>query len=266
MQRYCEVIAGVAALVSAALIPATAGAQHVSGRGQQATPVFPLSSGLVIFELEHRGDGEFVVRLLDEQGVLVDTLARVTGAFRGSKAVHLPRTGSYLYDVQSRGEWTIAPRGSAVPTTGPVTGSPPRAAEARGATPDRMETTSLTVQQAGVDAEEVARRKGAFPWLLGGLGGGAVLGPVGAGLVFVAANKRERAPPADVEMRRAAHGQAYADAFAAAYEARRRSDRRVAAVVGGATGTIVFGFVVAQIINWSNRSGGASGPPGGELP
>ena len=264
MQLYPRVVAAAVAL-GASLLPDMAAAQRVSGKGQQATAMFPLSSGLTIFELEHRGEGDFVVRLLDDRGVLIDTLARAVGAFRGSKAIHLPRSGSYLYDVHSRGEWTIGPRVQPGTMADSVIGSPSPAGVLVASAPPAA-ATSLMIQQAGVDAEDVARRKGSFPWLLGGLGGGVVLGPVGAGLVFVAANKRENPRQADVDARRAAHGPAYADAFASAYQRRRRSDRRVAALIGGATGTAVFGFVIAQILNLNNKSGGSSGPPGGELP
>ena len=216
--------------------------------------------------MEHVGDGPFVVRLLDDRGALIDTIARATGPFRGSKALHVPRGGTYLYDVRADGAWTIAlrPRSGIHPDSSALAGRPDPVPTVA-AVPSRV-TASALATRAAVDAEQLARRKGAFPWLLGGLAGGSALGPVGAGLVYVAANRSERAPSTEVETRRATYGDAYASAFSSAYEAKRRSDRRVAALIGGATGTVVFGFVVAQIINWSRESGGSSNGGNGELP
>jgi hypothetical protein len=244
--------------LAACVTPQIASAQRASGAGQQATTLFNLSGGLTVFELEHAGDGTFVVRLLDDRGSLIDTLVRVTGSFRGSKAIRIPHTGAYLYDVTASGTWTIALR-EPVPSPADTTVSAPLASSA-GATANPVGA------QAAIDAEQAARQKGASRWMLGGLAGGTLLGPVGAGLVYIAASRGERAPVTDVEARRAAHGDVYADAFERAYRAKRRSNRRVAALVGGATGTIVFGFVIAQIVNWSKESGGGDGPGGGELP
>jgi len=258
------VIAGLITL-AAWISPAAVEAQRVSGSGQQATAVFALPVGLVVFELEHSGEGDFVVRLLDERGVLVDTLVRATGSFRGSKAVHVPRSGGYLYDVLARGAWSISPRPAPVASTGADVPVPDPSAAPTVMSPPSATPAGTMNLEASLAAEQAARAKGSFRWMLGGLAGGTVLGPVGAGLVFVAANRREQPPLADIEARRAAHGAAYADAFAAAYQTRRRSDRRVAALVGGASGTVIFGFVIAQVINWSRKSGGG-GPGNGELP
>jgi hypothetical protein len=265
VRLYQPLIAGAMTL-TAWVCPAAVGAQRVTGAGQQATALFKLPVGLAVFELEHSGDGPFVVRLLDDRGALIDTLARATGPFRGSKAVHVPHRGAYLYDVLAGGAWTIALRPSPVASVDVhVAAMPPSVAPAVVSSPPGITTNPIALQ-ATVDAEQAARQKGVSPWMLRGLAGGTVLGPVGAALVYMAANKKERAPLSDIEARRTAHGNAYADAFSEAYQARRRSDRRVAALVGGATGTVVFGFIVAQIINWSKESGGRGGPGDGELP
>ena len=252
------------------LYPMPVAAQRVTGSGQQASAVFSLPAGLAVFEIEHHGSGTFVVRLLDDRGALVDTLVRATGPFRGSKATQVPRSGAYLYDVVAGGAWTIAlrpaPAGSADTTAAAVARSDAGAGAAPAVSPAAVSTGDAIRVRATVDAEQAARQKGAGRWMIGGLAGGALLGPLGAGLAYVAANKGEPVPSAAIETRRAAHGDAYAEAFSAAYQAKRRSDRRVAALVGGATGTVVFGFVIAQIVNWSRESGGKGGPGGGELP
>ena len=263
--RVDRLLIAVTLTVAAWVCPTAAAAQRVTGAGQKASELFSLRAGLLVFELEHNGDGAFVVRLLDDHGALVDTLARTAGSFRGSRAVRIPRSGKYLYDVLADGSWTVAPRPSPEAPADDRGGPVPASAASSVASSSRSTTDSIAVE-ATIDAEQAARRKGASRWMLGGLAGGTLLGPLGAGLVYAAANKTERAPLADVEARRAAHGDAYAETFARTFQAKRRSNRRVAALVGGATGTVVFGFIIAQIVNWSRDSGGAGGPGTGELP
>lgn len=89
----------------------TAAPLALSGKGQQATAQFNLPAGLVVFEMQHDGKANFIVRLLDEQGRPVGlTLVNEIGAFNGSKAVQVPKAGAYLLDIAADGNWTIKTR------------------------------------------------------------------------------------------------------------------------------------------------------------
>jgi hypothetical protein len=70
--------------------------------------LFNLEQGLVVFKIKHQGQGNFVVRLLDADGNPIALVANEIGSCSSSKAVRIPRTGSYLFDVQGRGDWSIS--------------------------------------------------------------------------------------------------------------------------------------------------------------
>ncbi len=239
------------ALLIAVLAAGGARAQNASGTGQRASELFPLSAGLAVFELEHQGSGAFTVRLLDREGGLVEVLAEAQGPFRGSKAVRIPRAGEYLYDVRANGAWSIRPREGAAGT----------GTASRGVAAD-----SSLLSVARYEGEQAAKRKGAFGWMGAGLLGGATLGPLGAGLVFVSAVSRDARVPSSVEAGLAGQPASYRETFTGAYRRRLRSERRVAALVGGVTGTAIFGFVIAQIANWNDEGDGGGRNPGGEVP
>ena len=223
-------------------------AQTAAGTGQYATALFPLTAGLAVFELEYEGEGSFVVRLLSDSGHVVDTLARATGIFRGAKATRVPTTGMYLYDVSAAGRWSVRVR-----PAGPGAGENTVAGHAE------------QLREAVAAGERAARAKSPARWLLGGFAGGAVLGPLGAGGVFLVASRRER--PLSPELKQSLSGKDphYVQAYSEAYQARRRSSRRTAALVGGTVGTIVFAFALVQIARW-NDTGGGSGNGNGEVP
>lgn len=91
----------------------------LSGTGQQATEPFDLESGLVVFNMEHQGQGNFAVELLDESGEPVDLPANVIGSFNGSSAVGVT-DGTYLLDITADGPWAIniqQPRAAEAPET-----------------------------------------------------------------------------------------------------------------------------------------------------
>jgi len=79
----------------------------LSGSGQTATEPFELESGLSIFRITHQGERPFSVWLLADNGRRVDLLANEIGSFSGSKAVQIPRDGTYLLQVEADGPWTI---------------------------------------------------------------------------------------------------------------------------------------------------------------
>lgn len=80
----------------------------LSGTGQTATEPFELESGLAVFRMSHQGNRNFIVYLLDQNGARVGpSLANEIGPFSGSKAIQVPRDGTYLLQVDADGAWTI---------------------------------------------------------------------------------------------------------------------------------------------------------------
>ncbi len=79
-----------------------------AGSGHQASNLFSLDAGLYVFLLEHAGDRNFIVHLLDEQGRSVETLANEIGRFSGSKAVRIQHAGKYLLNIDADGGWTAS--------------------------------------------------------------------------------------------------------------------------------------------------------------
>lgn len=81
--------------------------QQFTGRGQQTSPQFQLSSGLVTFHLTHDGQSNFAIWLLDDQGNQIDLLVNTIGPFDGSKALGIQKPGLYLLNIQADGNWTV---------------------------------------------------------------------------------------------------------------------------------------------------------------
>lgn len=82
----------------------------LSGKGQQATEMFTLPAGLVVFEMQHDGESNFIVHLIDDQGKRVEYMVSEIGQFNGSKAVRVPSAGRYLLDIAADGNWSIKTR------------------------------------------------------------------------------------------------------------------------------------------------------------
>lgn len=81
--------------------------QQFTGRGQQTSPQFQLSSGLVTFHFTHDGQSNFAIWLLDDQGNQIDLLVNVIGPLDGSKALGIQKPGLYLLNIQADGNWTV---------------------------------------------------------------------------------------------------------------------------------------------------------------
>jgi hypothetical protein len=77
------------------------------GEKSSATRRFKLLEGLCRIKLKHRGESNFIVTLLDENGVRVSGIVNEIGAFEGSQAIKIPRTGTYVFDIQAGGPWSI---------------------------------------------------------------------------------------------------------------------------------------------------------------
>ena len=80
----------------------------VSGKGQQASQFFNLTTGLAIFKMTHDGQGHFSITLLDSRGSYIDLLVNESGAaFDGSKALGIEEAGVFILDVSADGNWSV---------------------------------------------------------------------------------------------------------------------------------------------------------------
>jgi hypothetical protein len=106
----------------------------LSRSGPEATRPFQLQSGLTVIRMEHQGNANFIVDLLDQNGNSVAPMgvANVIGAFQGSTPVQITRGGQHLLDVQAGGQWQITveqPRAASAPKTTSFSGNSQQATE-----------------------------------------------------------------------------------------------------------------------------------------
>ncbi len=80
---------------------------ELKGHGRQASKKFRLESGLSLFSIEHDGESNIIVRLLDAEGNTVDTLFNQIGEFDGQRGFAIGEAGQYLLDVTADGNWAI---------------------------------------------------------------------------------------------------------------------------------------------------------------
>ena len=78
----------------------------LSGDSRKATNFFSSDGGLTTFQMEHNGDGNFQVTLLNKNGMRQELLANEIGQYEGSTATGLEE-GIYLLDVNANGDWSI---------------------------------------------------------------------------------------------------------------------------------------------------------------
>jgi len=57
--------------------------------------------------MNHDGDRNFIVWLLNDEGDQIDILVNKIGEFDGSKAVGITKQGDYILDINADGSWTI---------------------------------------------------------------------------------------------------------------------------------------------------------------
>jgi hypothetical protein len=74
--------------------------------GPSTTSLFPLTTGLSLYNILYTGTGSFVAEVLNSSGAGVTQLANVNGPLSGTQSAGLP-AGSYSLQVQATGEWTI---------------------------------------------------------------------------------------------------------------------------------------------------------------
>lgn len=229
-------IAGFAliGLMAVGVSPRLTAAQDFKGSGSDATRPFPLAAGLAVFETRHKGEGRFHVRLLDEQGAEIGAVADATGMYGGAKALQIPRTGLYVLDVSSHGEWAVKLR-----TNEPVTtnGSDPELAaggrdgEAAGGEPGTAGTFGISMAASA---------------LTGPLGTLLVLNRAGAGAESAGRNAAEalgidRSP-------------GYVAGYRESFTQRLRDRRQRAALIGGVLGNAIFAFALFQLLDIGSSS------------
>ena len=69
--------------------------------------IIDLIEGPATFDIKYEGTTNFTAHLLDPDGTLVEVLADVTGNYKGTKSINVPKTGSYILDVKCKGTWSI---------------------------------------------------------------------------------------------------------------------------------------------------------------
>ena len=217
---------------------APAVAQSFRGSGPESTRTFSLGEGLAVFEVQHKGSGHFVVRLLDADGNVIGDVARGEGPFDGSRTIRIPRTGLYLFDVSASGEWDVRLRSNEIaPTNGMDS---PAAARGR------------------AEGAAAAAQSGSMGWLVRGLVGGTLLGPIGTGLAVSFAGKSAAESAQAAADARPTQDLAWSAVWRQAYAEGVRGRRQRAALIGGAVGTAVFVFALVQIVEIGRTD------PGGE--
>lgn len=77
------------------------------GTGQKVTDRFEIQGGFTAFEMDHQGDSNFQVELIDtSSGETEELLANVIGTWNGHRATYVP-PGEFLLDINADGSWSI---------------------------------------------------------------------------------------------------------------------------------------------------------------
>ncbi len=88
--------------------PMPGASQQFSGHGIQATAMFHLNAGLVVFHSTHtNGTSNFIVHLKDKDGQDVLFITNAIGEYNGRFADNVPASGDYLLSVDADGDWTV---------------------------------------------------------------------------------------------------------------------------------------------------------------
>ena len=79
----------------------------LSGSGDSATELIKLSSGFAVFEGQHTGSSNFIVKLMDENGNSQDLLVNKIGSYKGKTFANISSSGSYYLEVKAGGNWNF---------------------------------------------------------------------------------------------------------------------------------------------------------------
>lgn len=78
----------------------------LQGQGTSVSDNLRLAKGFTTFQLTYQGASNFIVHLLDGQGMEADLLVNTIGAYNGTTAYSVPDTGDYVLSVTASGPWT----------------------------------------------------------------------------------------------------------------------------------------------------------------
>jgi len=71
------------------------------------TQIIDLIEGPATFDIKYEGNSTFTARRLNNDGDLIDILADVSGPYKGTKLLNVPKTSSYILDVKTSGTWSV---------------------------------------------------------------------------------------------------------------------------------------------------------------
>lgn len=79
----------------------------LSGNGDGVSDKITLKRGLYKFNATHYGKSNFIVRLFDANGPLLDYYVNEIGRYEGTQAVQIKTDGVYFLNVKADGAWTV---------------------------------------------------------------------------------------------------------------------------------------------------------------
>jgi hypothetical protein len=71
------------------------------------TQIIDLIEGPATFDIRYEGNSTFTAKLLNNNGDLIEILVDVTGSYKGTKLITVPKTSSYILDVKTTGTWSV---------------------------------------------------------------------------------------------------------------------------------------------------------------
>jgi len=77
------------------------------GIEDEITDPIPLSEGSLIFTLQHTGDANFIVWLLNCDGDRLELIVNEIGIYSGSRAIQIPISGDYYLEIHADGMWSV---------------------------------------------------------------------------------------------------------------------------------------------------------------
>ncbi|PPA81158.1 hypothetical protein C4A76_24020 [Brevibacillus laterosporus] len=79
-----------------------------NGKGKGVTNKVYLSKGVAVVSLKSAAQGKIQVTLMNPDGKVTSVIDEKQGVFEGSKAISIPLTGEYIFQVESNGIWSIS--------------------------------------------------------------------------------------------------------------------------------------------------------------
>lgn len=215
-------VLALAAAALGAVVAAPARGQTFAGQSSRLTDVIRLDAGPLAFNINHLGEGKFVVRLLDESRRPIQVLVDAVGAFSGTQSVDIPAPGLYRFAVTADEDWSIQVAG---------TGWGPGAAHDA--------DTFLEGRLAGEQAAGWS-----WSWFRRGLLGGTVAGPIGTAVAVIGAGRSQPdlITPDGADPR-------FAEGYREGLAERTVARRREAAMAGGLVGTGVFLYALVRLLD-----------------